>query len=90
MERISHDGKGYLLFLKSFQQPPEIRVQNGISPRQVEVRLTAKVPAKILAVFQHCLHIFPRHAVDTFLLAFRKNIAVLATLVAVIGDMPLE
>ena len=90
VEGIPHDGKGNAPFPEFFQQPPKIWMQDGISPGQVEVGPAVKGFAKILAVFQHSRHLLPRHAADTFLLAFGENITVLAALVAIIGDMPLK
>ena len=72
------------------QQIPEIRVQNGVSAGDVKVRAAVIDLAEIEAVIKRVEHLLPRHGVDLFTGVFGENVAVLAALVAVIGDVPLK
>ena len=64
-------------------------MQNGISTRDVEVGLPFHPFTHALNVGKHCHKSLPRHF-DKFRMPFRENVAVLATLVAFVGDMPLK
>ena len=65
-------------------------MENRIAAGNIEIRHTAIHFAEVLAVGHDLLHLFPRHAVQLLAGILRKDIAVLAPLVAVVCDMPLK
>ena len=71
-------------------RPPEAGVQDRIAAGQIKVWLAAIGEAHLLAVADDGQHLFPRHGDDGLAGVFREDIAVLAALVARIGDVPLE
>lgn len=71
-------------------QRPEIRVQDGIAARDIEVGQTSIDLAEIQAVVKSLLHLRPVHGVRCLAVILRKDIAVLASLVTLVRDVPLE
>ena len=65
-------------------------MQDRVSAGNIEIRQTAIHGTEILAVGHHFLHLLPGHAVKLFAGILRKDIAMLAALVTVIGNMPLK
>lgn len=90
MEGIAQDGEGDAVLLHQGQQLPEIRVQDGVAAGDVKVGQPAVDIAKVQAVVKGILHLRPGHGIQRLAVVFRKDIAVLATLVALVGDVPLE
>lgn len=90
VEGVAQDGKGDPIFPHQSQKLPEIRMQDGGAAGKVEIWQSVVNLAKIQAVIKCILHLLPGHAVRLFIAVFRKDIAVLAPLIAVIGDVPLE
>ena len=90
VERVSHDAPHESALMEQFRQPPEVGVQDGIAAGHVEVRLAADVLAQRFRLVDDFDHLLPRHALEARALALGKDVAVLAALVALVGDMPLE
>ena len=76
--------------MEELRQTPEVRVQDGVAAGDVEVRLAAKAFAQCLGLVNDLDHLLPRHALEAGALAVGKDVAVLAALVALVGDVPLE
>ena len=72
------------------QQIPEIQVQNGVSAGNIKVRAAVINRTKVETIIKRVEHLLPRHGIDFFAGVFGENVAVLAALVAVIGDVPLK
>ena len=53
MKRITHNGKRIVSSLQFRQKIPEIRMQDGISASNAEIRLTAKLTAHLLTIVNH-------------------------------------
>ena len=90
VEGVAHDGEGNPFDRQQLQQRPEIRVQDGVAAGNIEIRHTAIHFTEVLAVGHHFLHLLPGHAVKLLVSILRKDIAMLAALVTVIGNMPLK
>ena len=90
VERVSHDAPHESALMEQFRKPPEVGVQDGVAAGHVEVRLAADVLAQRLRLVDDFDHLLPRHAFEARALALGKDVAVLAALVALVGDMPLE
>jgi len=65
-------------------------MENRIAAGDIEIRHTTVHFAEVFAVSHDLLHLFPRHAVQLLAGILRKDIAVLAPLVAVVCNMPLK
>ena len=78
------------MFVKQFQQPPEVRVQNGIAAGQIEIRKSAVYLTEIETIKECVLHLLPGHAVELAAGIAGENIAMLAPLIAFIRDVPLK
>lgn len=90
MKRISKNGKRYTVFMKQFQKPPKIRVQNRISSGYIEIWQTVIYLAKINAIIKSVLHLLPIHRIYIFSVISRKNITVLAPLITFVCNVPLK
>ena len=66
MKRIAENSKRNIVFFYQLQQPPEIRVQNGVAARNIKVGQTVIHLAKVQAVIKGVLYLFPRHSVQLF------------------------
>ena len=69
--------------------PAAFRSPGAGSDRR-KIRQTVIDLAEVQAVIERVLHLLPGHRIRLLVAVFRKNVAVLAPLVAFIGDMPLE
>ena len=90
MEGVAHDGELDALVLQDLHQRPEIRVQDGIAPCDVEVGLASERLAEVLDVGERLLHLPEAHAVELDGFVPREDVAVLAALVAVVEEVPLK
>ena len=87
---VSHDCEWDMVFMKQFQQPPEVRMQDRIAAGQIEIRKSAVNFAEIETVIECVLHLLPGHAVELSAWIAGENIAMLAPLIAFIRDVPLK
>ena len=87
---VSHDREWYMVFMKQFQQTPEVRVQDRIAAGQIEIRKPAVYFAEIETVIECVLHLLPGHAAWLSAGIAGENIAMLAPLIAFIRDVPLK
>ena len=76
--------------MKQFRQSPEIRVKNGIAACHIKIRLTTKLFTQTLRLIDDVQHVLPRHALEPLAGSVREDIAMLAALIAFVGDVPLE
>ena len=65
-------------------------MKNGVAARNVKVRLTTDALAERLGLVDDLDHLLPRHALETGAGTVGKDIAMLAALIALIRNMPLE
>ena len=90
MEGVAHQGKGDPGELEDLEQRPELRVQDGVAPCDVEVGQAAGLLAEGFAVFDHRHHVLQRHLLEFGVAAQSIDVAVAAPLVAGLCDMPLK
>ena len=90
MERIAHHAPHKTPLVQKLGKAPKIGMKNGVTARNVKVRLTTDALAERLGLVDDLDHLFPRHALKTGAGTVGKNIAMLATLIAFIRNMPLE
>ena len=90
MEGIPEDCKGNPFFIQHPQKAPEIRMQNGVTACDIEIGEPVVHFAEVLTVRHHLLHLLPGTGIQFLAAVFGKDIAVLASLVTVVCDMPLE
>ena len=90
MKWISEDRKRNFILFHKPQKFPEIRVQNWIAASDIKIRQPVIDLAEVQAVIKRVLYLLPVHAVQLLIAIFRKNVAVLAPLIAFIGDVPLK
>ena len=76
--------------MEQIQKSPEIRMQDRISSGQVEVGRTTEHFTEVQAVVKRVLHLAPGHGFEAGMIACSKDIAVFASLVTFIRDMPLK
>lgn len=89
MERIAHQRKRDAMLMDEFEQVPKAVMQDGVASRYIKVWLAVHPPRHILDIGQSRHQLFP-WCFDQGWMTFRKDITVLATLVASICYMPLE
>ena len=89
VKRIPEYGERNILFLQQRNYRPEFAMQNRIAARYVEIGQTIHFAAHVLALSDD-LHRFVKRHFDQVRMPFRKNIAVLAALVAAVGYVPLK
>ena len=90
MERIAHHAPHKTALVQELGKAPKIGMKNGVAARNVKVRLTTDALAEGLGLVDDLDHLFPRHALKSGAGTVSKNIAMLATLIAFIRNMPLE
>ena len=90
MEGISKNGEGDVVLLHQPQEPPEVGVKNRVAAGDVEVGQAVINFTEIKAVVKGVLHLLPVHGIQLFAVVLREDVAVLAPLVALIGDVPLK
>ena len=90
MERIAHHAPHKTALVQELGKAPKIGMKNGVAARNVKVRLTTDALAERLGLVDDLDHLFPRHVLKTGAGTVGKNIAMLATLIAFIRNMPLE
>lgn len=90
MEGIAQDGEWDAMFLHQSQQIPEVRVQDGVAASDVEVGQAAVDLAEVQAIVKGVPHLGPGHGVQLLAGVLCKNVAVLAPLIALVGDVPLK
>jgi hypothetical protein len=90
MKWVSENGEGDLMGFQKRKELPEIRMQNGVSTGNIKIRKPVVYLAKVQAVVERVLHLLPRHGIQLLAGIPRENIAVLAPLVAFVGNMPLK
>ena len=78
------------MLMKQLQQPPEIRMQDGISAGQIKIGQPSVHLAEIEAVIERVLHLLPGHGIQLAAGITGEDIAVLAALVAFICYVPLK
>ena len=66
MERISEDRERNFVLLHQSEQFPEIRVQDRIATRDVEVREAVVHLTEVKAIIKGVLHLLPRHRIQLF------------------------
>lgn len=89
MKGVPHDAEARPVRFEQRKQIPKSRMQNGIAARQINIGDPAQRAAQSLYLRIGTEHFFPRHRRYAGM-SLRKNIAMLAALVAVIGYMPLD
>ena len=89
VEGVSEDGKGNIPPFQYGQNSPKILMQDRVATRDVEVGQAFHFLAHILASVDDLLGAFERH-LDELGMPLGEDVAMLATLVATIGDMPLK
>ena len=90
MEGVAQDGKGQIPLLQQFCQLPELGMQDGVAAGDVEVGQTPRLLAEGLTVFNDLDHIVKGHLFELGVAAQGVDIAVLAPLVASLGNVPLK
>ena len=90
VEGVAQDGEGNVMLFHESQQLPKIGMQDGIAAGDVEVGQPIIHLAEIQAVIESVPHLLPCHGVQMFTGVFGKNVAVLATLVTFICNVPLK
>ncbi len=78
------------MLMEKLQQPPEIRMEDGVAAGQIKIRETSIHLTEIKAVIERVLHLLPGHGIQLAAGITGKDIAMLTALVAFIRDMPLE
>lgn len=66
MEWIAQNGKRDIMTFQKFQKPPEVRMEDRISSRNIKIRQSVICPAKIKTIVKCFLHLFPRHGIQLF------------------------
>ena len=89
MERVAENGKGNIPLTKQRENIPEPAVQDRIAPCDIEIGLTFHAAAHLHAVVQHSFCTVERH-LHQFGVSLGEDVAMLAALVATVGDMPLK
>ena len=89
MKRIAQNRKGNIPFPKQCENIPKAVVQNRVAARDVEVGETVHAAAHLHTIRYHLPGLGKGH-VHQFGMPFGKDVAMGATLVAAVGDMPLE
>lgn len=89
MKRIAENGERYAAFLYHGQYLPDVAVQQRVSPSDVKVRQPVDFPAHFLTLRGHLLCLVERHLYQ-MRMPLCEDIAVVAALVATVGDMPLK
>lgn len=84
MEGVAHDGERDVPLLHQSQQPPEIRVQDGIAAGDVEVGQAVIHLAEIQTISNNLLHLLPGHGIRLLAVVLREDVAVLAPLIALV------
>ena len=90
MERVAHDAPHGAARMQLLGQTPEIAMQDGIAAGDVEVGLAAHTLAQVIAAVQHMQHVVPGHGLARHARILAEQVAMLASLIALVGDMPLE
>ena len=90
VEGVAQDGKGKVPLLQQPGQLPELGVEDGVPAGEVEVGQAAGPAAEGLAVFDDPDHVLQGHLLELGVAAQGVDVAVLAPLVAGLGDVPLK
>lgn len=90
MEGVAHDAPHESALVQQLGKAPEVGVQDRVTTRDVEVGLAAEAVTQLLGLVHDLGHPLPRHAVESRAVPVGKDIAVLAALIALVGDVPLE
>ena len=90
MKGIAQNREGDMMLFEQRKQLPEVRVQNRVAAGEIKIRCAVIDLTEIKTVVKRILHLIPGHGIEMFAVVFRENITVLAPLVTVIGDVPLE
>lgn len=90
VEGVAHDAPHRAARVQLLGQSPEIAVQNRVAAGDAEVRLPTHAVAEVIAAVQHVQHIVPGHRLAGHARVLAEQIAVLAALIALVGDMPLK
>ena len=89
MEWVAHQREGDAMRVNQFEEIPETAVQNRVATRDIKIRCAPHPLCHALYVCKHRHQPLPRH-LNEFGMAIGKDVAVLATLVALVSYMPLE
>jgi hypothetical protein len=89
MERIAHDGKWNILLMQHSEDIPKAWMQNGVTTGDVKIWQAFHALTHFPTSVNHRHAALPTHF-DEFGMAFAENVAMLATLVANIGYVPLK
>lgn len=90
MKGIAQNGELDTVLVEEGQQSPEIRMKDGVSSGDVKIRGPAIYLAEIKTVIKGRLHLVPGHGLQAAVIACGKDIAVLASLVTLVSDVPLK
>ena len=90
MERIAHHAPHKTPLVQKLGKAPKIGMEYGVTARNVKVRLTTDAFAEGLGLVDDLDHLLPRHALKTSAGTVGEDIAMFATLIAFIRNMPLE
>ena len=90
MERIAHHAPHKTPLVQKLGKAPKIGMEYGVTARNVKVRLTTDAFAESLGLIDDLDHLLPRHALKTSAGTVGEEIAMFATLIAFIRNMPLE
>lgn len=90
VEWITQNGEGDFVLLKQRQNIPETRMQNWVATREVYVREAQHTLTHSLDVAERVLDLLVGHRLERECIILREDVAMFATLVARIGNVPLE
>ena len=89
MKRVAEDGEWNIPLLEQCENIPEPAMQNGVAARDVEVGQTLHAAAHLHTIVHYLLRPSERH-LHQFGMSFGKDVTMLTTLVAAVGDVPLK
>ena len=90
MKRIAHDRERIFLCMQPLDQSPKIVVKNRIAAGDVKQRTPLECSAEVLAILERREHPIETHRLKRLAIVLGEDVAVLATLIARVGDMPLK
>ena len=76
VERIAQNREGDAVCFEQLQQLPEIRVQDRVTARDIEIGQTVMHRAEIQTVIEGLLHLGPAHGIQMLAGVFREDVAV--------------